>query len=175
MPRGRRTKLTPEVQERIVRALRAGNYFRTACIHAGISEATGYEWLARGRGEHDRPQTPLYAAFAEACARAEADAETRAVAQIITAGRDDWRANAWFLERRRPAEWSPRVRTELSGPDGGPISVASEAAHDALIALLAEAATAAHAQRVGLGLAPGEPGGNGHAPLAPGTQNGGAG
>jgi hypothetical protein len=35
----------------------------------------------------------------------------------------DWRALAMLLERRWPKEWAPRVRTELSGPEGGPIPV----------------------------------------------------
>ena len=37
MPRtGRPTKLTPEVQKKIVDALSAGNYFEVACEYAGI-------------------------------------------------------------------------------------------------------------------------------------------
>lgn len=35
----------------------------------------------------------------------------------------DWRALAMLLERRWPKEWAPRMRTELSGPEGGPIPI----------------------------------------------------
>ena len=35
----------------------------------------------------------------------------------------DWRASAWRLERKFPDRWGRRERTELSGPDGGPIQV----------------------------------------------------
>jgi hypothetical protein len=41
MPLGRRTKLTPEVQKKIVDALSAGNYFEVACEYAGISPLRG--------------------------------------------------------------------------------------------------------------------------------------
>lgn len=53
MPRsartGRRTKLTPEVQETVVKYLKAGLYAEQVCAIAGISEATFYAWQARGR------------------------------------------------------------------------------------------------------------------------------
>ncbi len=47
---GRPTKLTPETQDKIVTALRAGNYFDASCQYAGITERTGYNWLEKGRG-----------------------------------------------------------------------------------------------------------------------------
>lgn len=36
----------------------------------------------------------------------------------------DWRAGLAWLERSRPQEWGRYNRTELSGPDGGPIEIA---------------------------------------------------
>lgn len=36
----------------------------------------------------------------------------------------DWRAALAWLERARPQEWGRYNRTELSGPDGGPIEIA---------------------------------------------------
>lgn len=105
---GRGTKLTPQVHEKIVRAVRAGSFFSTACLHAGVSPETGWEWLRRGRGEDERRKTPLYAAFAEDIARANADAELRAQTQLVVAGQQDWRANLAYLERRFPERWALR-------------------------------------------------------------------
>ena len=49
MPRP--TKLTDDVQFRIVAALRAGNYADAAASSGGIAKATYYDWLTRGRAE----------------------------------------------------------------------------------------------------------------------------
>ena len=48
-PLGRPAKLTPEIQARLVEALRAGNTRDAAARRAGIVRSTFYEWLERGR------------------------------------------------------------------------------------------------------------------------------
>ncbi len=67
---GRRTKLTPEVQQTITKAMEAGTPFESACRLAGVPPRVAYEWRARGEGTDRRPATPLYAQFAQALARA---------------------------------------------------------------------------------------------------------
>lgn len=52
---GRRTILTTDIQDRILQALRSGNYLDTAAAYAGISVATLHEWIARGRAARDLP------------------------------------------------------------------------------------------------------------------------
>jgi len=117
---GRQTKLTLEVQDRIVAALRAGNYQETAARYAGISEDTFYEWLRRGKEE---PES-AYSEFSEAVEKAKADAEVRDVALIDKAAHDgSWQAAAWKLERKFPNKWGRVNRTEISGPDGAPVKV----------------------------------------------------
>lgn len=118
---GRRTKLTPEVQERIVSALRAGNYMDTAAQYAGIGESTLHRWIATGR-EEDAPE--IYKEFREAVERARAEAEVRNVHLIQQAAQGGtWQAAAWFLERSHPGKWGRREKVEMSGPDGGPITL----------------------------------------------------
>jgi transposase-like protein len=115
---GRPTKLTPEVKERIVRAIRAGNYGEVAARAAGISRSTYYRWMERGReGE------AIYCDFADAVSGAEADAEVEAVARIRQAMPDDWRACAHYLERRHPDRWRRRETREHTGEGGGPIRI----------------------------------------------------
>jgi transposase len=117
---GRQTKLTPEVQDRIVAALRAGNYQETAARYAGISEDTFYEWLKRGKEEPGS----AYSEFSEAVEKAKADAEVRDVALIDKAAHDgSWQAAAWKLERKFPNKWGRVNRTEISGPDGAAVKV----------------------------------------------------
>ncbi len=53
MTAGRRTKLTPEVQEKVLEHIRRGFTLRAAAIHAGISHETFYYWLRRGQRKKD--------------------------------------------------------------------------------------------------------------------------
>jgi transposase len=108
----RPTKLTREAQERIVAAIRAGNYAAPAARSAGVSEASFYRWMARG----ERAKSGIYRDFYEAVKRSEADAEVHAVAVIRREIADgDWRAAANFLERRFPDRWRRRESIEHEG------------------------------------------------------------
>jgi hypothetical protein len=136
MPAGRPTKLTPEVQEDICRAVRAGNYLETAARRCGLAKSTLYLWLSRGAKELQRldanPRARMrkseapFVAFSDAVKKAEADAETKAVATIMLAGQTQWQAMAWYLERKYHKRWGRRQRTELTGADGGPIQARGE-------------------------------------------------
>jgi len=53
--------------------------------------------------------------------KAEAEAEQRFLGQVASAARTTWQAAAWWLERRRPAEYRQRSGVEMTGKDGGPI------------------------------------------------------
>jgi transposase len=117
---GRPTKLTPEVQERIITALRAGNYQETAANYAGISAKTFYEWMQRGK---DEPES-IYRDFREAVEKAKSDAEVRDLYLIDQAAQSgSWQAAAWKLERKFPQKWGRVNRTEISGPEGKPLKV----------------------------------------------------
>lgn len=115
----RPTKLSDEVRDRIVQALRAGNYAEAACQSAGISPSTFYRWMERGERDEG-----IYRAFREAVKRAEADAEVHAVAVLRKAMGGDWRAAVAYLERRHPTRWRRGETRELTGAAGGPIQTA---------------------------------------------------
>lgn len=95
---GRPTKLTAEVAKKITWALRLGNFRKTAAAYAGVSERTLTEWLSRGARERSGPYADFYAEVTEA----EQAAEVRALGAIQQAAQRDWRAAAWFLERKHP-------------------------------------------------------------------------
>ena len=127
MPGGRPSKLTPEIQDRIVAAIRAGNYVETAARHAGIDPATFYRWMERGAKE----RSGKYREFRKAVEKARADAEVRHVAIIAQAATKRWEAAAWWLERSFPDRWGRRrYEVEHSG------TVQFESAYDALAPLL---------------------------------------
>ena len=122
---GRPTKLTAETQERIVTAIRAGNYQDTAARWAGIDPGTFYRWMERGAQEDGEEE---YREFREAVENAKAAAEVRDVALIDKAAQDGtWQAAAWKLERKFPHRWGRINRTEVSGPEGAPIALEVDA------------------------------------------------
>ncbi len=100
--RGRPCKLTPEVQEKILNALILGSCRRDAAQFASVDKATLRRWLARGAEE----QESLYAELRRAVHEAESRAKITAVGCITKAVREgDWRAAAWFLACKWPAEF----------------------------------------------------------------------
>lgn len=83
-PGGQKGKLTPEVVERICRAIRAGAHYETACGHAGIDESTFYRWRRDGQ----RPDAPAQLRqFCEAVKKAEHDAEVFLAGVVQAASR----------------------------------------------------------------------------------------
>lgn len=116
---GRRTKLTPELIHEISARLAAGLYFETACRLCSVDPATGYRWLARARqvrkalADDEEPTTTedsLFCEFCEAVMNARSEAEARSVLAIREAGKTDWRAHAWYLERTRPDFYATKER-----------------------------------------------------------------
>jgi hypothetical protein len=107
----RPTKLTPEVKDRIIAAIRAGNYADAAARSAGISPATYYRWMKRGEAAKQGIQRDFF----DDVRRAEGEAEVHAVAVIRKAMPSDWRAAAHYLERRYPDRWRRRESIEHEG------------------------------------------------------------
>lgn len=164
-PEGRPLKLNPEVHDKIIQALRMGNYREVVATYAGIHVATLYRWLEEGEADldHDKatPQRELY----EAATRAEAEAEVAAVAALRMGfmGRaaterrledgtvlrteaidPDWRAAGEYLRRRHRARWSSSDKLEVQGDHtvhgSVPIEIVPSAEQEAEIArILAQA------------------------------------
>lgn len=115
--RGRPTKLTREMMERIVNAVKAGNYVETAVAWSGVSKENFYKWLKRGA----TAKSGIYADFHDALERAWAEGEVRDVAAIGAATATSWQAAAWRLERKFQKRWGRAERMEVTGRDGGPL------------------------------------------------------
>lgn len=117
---GRKTKCTPELTREICQVLRAGNYVKVACEYVGIDESTYYKWINRGREELERVEADgrrsvrdseqPFVKFFQSATRARASAEVESVARIRDAAKDDWRADAWFLEHSFPDRWGKRTQ-----------------------------------------------------------------
>jgi transposase len=107
---GRPSKLTPEVQERIISAIRAGNYASVAAAYAGVGERTFYTWMEKGESQ----PSGKYAQFRHAVKSAESEAEVRAVATIQKLMPDTWQAAMTYLERKFPNRWGRRSRMDVT-------------------------------------------------------------
>ncbi|NJL28741.1 MAG: hypothetical protein HC897_13035 [Thermoanaerobaculia bacterium] len=106
---GRKSRLTPEIQEKIVSVIRAGNYACVAAQYAGITTRTFYRWLEKGEA---RPNS-AYGHFRHAVKAAESEAEVRAVAIIQNLMTNNWQAAMTFLERKFPERWARRIRVTV--------------------------------------------------------------
>jgi hypothetical protein len=98
---GRPSKLTPELTKRLVDAIKAGNYFETACSYVGIDYSTFRKWMVKG----EKAKAGVFFDFFHTIKKAESEAEYRMVAQWQTQIADDWKASRDFLERRYPDRW----------------------------------------------------------------------
>lgn len=111
---GRPTKLTPQVQEKIVTAIKAGSYVETAAAYAGIVKSTFYEWLRKGAAEKEG----IHRDFSAACEQALAHADVRDIGIIAkAASKGVWQAAAWRLERKHPEQWGRRQVIQVGTGD----------------------------------------------------------
>ena len=100
---GRITKLTPEVQDNIVKYIENGGYAKDAVLAVGIDEGTYYNWIKRGsKGEEP------YFKFFKSIKKARAKAIMKNVLTIQIAAQTQWQAAAWWLERTSPADWGKK-------------------------------------------------------------------
>lgn len=115
----RPTKLTQELQDKIVDVIRAGNYIETAASFAGLSKNTLYDWMKRGARERERidntgkkmlKKEQPFVEFSDAIEKALAEAEMRDVLRIGEASKSDWKAAAWRLERKFPQRWGKKFQ-----------------------------------------------------------------
>ena len=139
-PRGRQTKLTPELTEELAGYIAKGLSNKDACERVHISEDTFYRWL--NRGEKATKDTDL-CVFYESIQKARIDfkrthlenieraaiEQSEKVVEIIrqTPSGDryierktetvsgQWQASAWLLERTDPDQFGRRQRIEHDG------------------------------------------------------------
>ena len=112
-------KLNKEVLRRAVNLKKGGANNKDIAAALGISEQTFYVWL-------NKPSTTLQHEFSEQLKKAEADYKNALLAVIAKAGRDrDWKAAAWLLERKYPAEYArtDRVQAEVNAQSENKVTI----------------------------------------------------
>jgi len=109
---GRPSKLTPKLRKEIVSLIKAGCFIEMTCALVGINKSTYYAWMKRGKESKRRTHLRT---FYDEVTRAHAICELRMVKIISKAAEEDWRASAWFLERKFPQRWGkPGTRKNTS-------------------------------------------------------------
>ena len=139
---GRPSLFTPELAEEICRRLAEGETLTAICAEERMPvRSTVYLWLD---GSHPD--------FSDGYARARrlqadtfvddmvaiSDASVGGSSADVQAARLRFDARAWVAARVNPAKWSERTKHELSGPDGGPITLDARSALTEKIRGLAE-------------------------------------
>lgn len=94
----RRSKFNNETQKRIIQAIQMGATYEIAAEHAGICRKTLYSWIEKGKtaSRGSKHYTFLHD-FRKAEARAALTSLTTIQKEIQNG---DWKAAAWFLDRR---------------------------------------------------------------------------
>lgn len=114
---GRPSKLTAEVKEVLLDAIRKGMTQARAARLVAIHPETFANWQKRG-AEQTKGE---YFEFFEGLKKAEVGRIFACLDRIEKAGeRGTWQADAWLLERCHPDEYG-RQRHEVTGANGGPV------------------------------------------------------
>lgn len=108
---GRPSKLTPEVQAKVVEALEKGQYRDVAAKYAGVDERTFYRWMERGAGTAKGDDA--FRQFRQAVEKAETETAVRATGLVLAAAHDNWQAAGWWLERKFPEKFARRDYIQL--------------------------------------------------------------
>ena len=91
-------KYNEEIKNLIIDAISKGAKNKDACLIAGLSEATFYEWL-KEKNSDGTPNEYFKSDLSEAIKKAEALRRTAMANRILLASETNWQAGAWYLER----------------------------------------------------------------------------
>jgi len=116
-----KTKLTPEIQEKIIGYIKAGNYIVIACKAVGINKLTYYRWVQRGAKalqlEKEGGKVPesekIYCNFCNSVRQAHAIGELEIFSEIRSQVKKDWHAGMEILARKYPQRWARRDKLEV--------------------------------------------------------------
>lgn len=112
-----------------------------AAVATKVTERSYRRWYNRGEAEYDRidgnidaeitPGEEPYLYFFVRVNEALASCEANMVGHVVTAAPNDWRAAAWYLERRIPDRY--RQQQAIVGAGGAPLPGANAYANITLV------------------------------------------
>lgn len=93
--------------------VKAGAYIETVMRTVGLERSTWNQWLAKGQAQ---PKS-IFGEFVREIENVAGQVEAHSIGFIRQAGAKDWRAMAWFLERRFPKRWMRRQIVHVDNED----------------------------------------------------------
>ena len=113
---GAPNKLTPELSAGLCKIIRKGLTLEDACALMGITYNVVTHWQRTGRAE----KQGIYFDFLVATVAAKAGLKEELVTRLFEAdaGRRQWNASAWLLERLFPSEFAKRTYAVKDEKDG---------------------------------------------------------
>lgn len=113
------SKFNAVTRQSLITAISLGAPRYVACAKTGLDEKTLRNWLDRGVTDDDgnpvdqRPDAEDYVEFRLKFLAAEAEQEQQMLATITSD--EDWKARAWYMERRYPDRYNQKTKLEHSG------------------------------------------------------------
>ena len=121
---GRRTKLTSEVHQAIVDAVRNGCFDWIAAQAAGIDPSTFWRWMRRGERSSEQP----FRQFCKEVKQARAQARQQAEALVFKESPFKWLRYGPGRERQGEPGWTER-KEHTGSSDGEPITFTLDFSH----------------------------------------------
>lgn len=111
---GAPSKFDEATRDAIIEEVARGNFDNVAAHAAGIAAATLGQWKTRGNDDLEHGRQTEYAEFVTRLSRASAEAELHMVQRIRAQAGEDWRAAAFYLERKAPERWARKDKLDVS-------------------------------------------------------------
>ena len=106
---GRKLK-QDNAQERLLQAVRKGLTIDDACVYAGVSEKTYYNWLNKDVSTiNDEVEQKKFIQFLQSLKKAQSECQMYCLDFLMKD--KSWQSKAWVLERRFPDRWAKKDMT----------------------------------------------------------------
>lgn len=107
---GRRTKLTPELQDEICKHVAGASTLKDAATLCDVDPSTVFRWQQKGEAQ----KRGIYRSFCNAIDRAKAQRRSALKLGIRIHGKKDWRALMALGAITDPEEFVPQVRVHVT-------------------------------------------------------------
>jgi hypothetical protein len=118
-----KTKLTPDLSQKILNLVKMGNTVTIAVDVVGISRETYYAWIKRGKKDKEAGKKTIFSDFSDEVERAPSFTFAFHVGRIYEDAKINANSSKWWLEKKHPDQFGSKQQLEISGPNGGAIEI----------------------------------------------------